>query len=102
MANESRQSRKCEIPNPLSQPLCSWQPHPEERKEAARWLLRGAGVGHPEALYNLRICYAVGVGVRKDVIQAYKYMYAAKARGYDANEALSQLEKEMTPEKIAE
>ena len=43
------------------------------------------------------ICYAVGVGVRKDNIQAYKYMYAAKERGYDANEALAKLDTVTNP-----
>jgi len=77
--------------------LTIWQPHPEARKGGSKGGFSGRRSRAPEAVYNLGICYAVGVGVRKDNIQAYKYMYAAKERGYDANEALAKLDTVTNP-----
>jgi len=73
---------------------------PKDEKAALKLLQKGAGAGDAGALYNLGICYAAGVGVRKNNVEAYRYIYAAKARGYDGKEALTNLESDMTAPEI--
>jgi len=59
--------------------------------------------GHAEAQYNLGYMYYKGQGVPQNYIQAYMWASLAAAQGYElAAKGLEILEKEMTPDQIAE
>jgi TPR repeat protein len=71
--------------------------------EAVRWTRKAAEQGQPNAQDLLGTCYSMGNGVIKDYVEAYKWFNLAAAQGEkDAKEHLSEVEKNMTPEQIAD
>jgi len=55
----------------------------QDYPEAAKWFLRGAEQGLPEAQSSLGLCYLEGHGVPQDYAQAINYYQKAAERGYD-------------------
>ncbi len=71
--------------------------------EAVSWFRKAAEQGHAEAQYRLGICYSYSVGLPKDIIEAAKWFILAAAQQDELSvKSLSNIEKEMTPEQIAE
>jgi S1-C subfamily serine protease len=76
----------------------------KDEVEAAKWFRKAAEQGFSSyAQNNLGIRYETGNGVAKDYVEAYKWLNLASAQGSEsAKEHLSNVEKKMTPEQIAE
>jgi len=50
-------------------------------EEAAKWLKKAAGLGDPNAQYNLGVCYYSGQGVPQDFEEAVKWLKKAAGQG---------------------
>jgi hypothetical protein len=76
----------------------------KDEVEAAKWFRKAAEQGFSSyAQNNLGIRYETGNGVAKDYVEADKWLNLASAQGSEsAKEHLSNVEKKMTPEQIAE
>jgi TPR repeat protein len=48
---------------------------PRSDEEAFRWFSRAADQGHWHAMLTTSRLYAIGRGVQKDYVRAYKYAY---------------------------
>jgi TPR repeat protein len=71
--------------------------------EAVNWYRKSAEQNDATAQCNLGLCYADGKGVPKDYVEAYKWYNLALAQGQEvARQNLSNLERFMTPDQIAE
>jgi len=71
--------------------------------EAADWCRWAADQGDPGAQYNLGVCYAEGRGVPPDCVQAHLWLDLASSQGVaKAKELMSTVERQMTPEQLAE
>lgn len=70
--------------------------------KAVQWLRKAAEQGEPDAQYNLGVAYFQGKGVAQDHVQAAKWLSLAVMGETAYAEALSRVEKEMTPEQIRE
>jgi uncharacterized protein len=67
------------------------------------WYRLAAEQNHAEAQCHLGVCYQLGNGVAKDHIEAYKWWLLVDAQGDEmAKQYRRGLEKELTPEQIAE
>jgi len=76
---------------------------PQNYQKAAEMFRMAAEQGNGAAQGVLGYCYWIGQGVPKDFTEAYKWFNLASARGDEkANNGLSAIEREMTPEQIAE
>jgi hypothetical protein len=90
--------------------LWQWKRAEQERQaaqqaccEAADWCRKAAEQADPTAQYNLGVCYADGKGVPPDYVEAHKWLDLAASQGVvKAKEAMSELERQMTTEQIAE
>ena len=75
----------------------------KDQMEAVKWYRKAAEQNYGTAQFNLSVCYNNGEGVAKDFVEAYKWrMLAAKQGDEDAKKTMTNLEKKMTPEQIAE
>ncbi|MBI5821895.1 MAG: protein kinase [Verrucomicrobia bacterium] len=75
----------------------------EDRKESVKWYRKAAEQGERFSQLHLGSYYRYGEGVHKDHVQAHKWFSLAAAQGFDwVREYLDEIEKEMTPEQIAE
>jgi TPR repeat protein len=75
----------------------------KDSAEAVKWFRKSAEQGIAEAQLNLGVMYDNGEGVLKDSVQAHAWWNNASANGNEqAKENLSIIEKNMTPEQIAE
>ena len=74
----------------------------KDATEAVKWYRKAAEQGDAAAQVNLGVCYAVGNGVAKDYVIAYMWANLAAASGENTTEFRGLLEKEMTPDQIAE
>jgi TPR repeat protein len=82
--------------------LC-WTNFPKDPVEAVKWLSKAAEQGNAEAQGNLGECYFRGQGATEDYVLAYKWVNLAAAHGYTPEYLrLSNLERFMTPEQIAQ
>lgn len=76
---------------------------PQDFQEAFRWFLRAAEQGDAGAQNHVGLMYYRGEGVEQNYVQAYMWATLAAQQGLDqAIQALTMLEKDMTPEQIAE
>jgi len=76
---------------------------PQNYQKAAEMFRMAAEQGNAAAQGVLGYCYWVGQGVPKDFTEAYKWFNLASAQGDEkAKGSLSTIEREMTPEQIAE
>ena len=76
---------------------------PLDYAEAMKWFRLAAEQGDATAQHNLGLMYAKGQGVAQNYIQAYMWETLAAAQGNDnASKGLEILEKQMTPDQIAE
>ena len=73
-----------------------------DNKESIKWFRKAAEQGHEIAQFELSMRYTTGKGVVKDSIEAYKWTLLAQTNGIDVTAYKGMLEKEMTPEQIAE
>jgi uncharacterized protein len=69
--------------------------------KAAELYRAAAEQGEAFSQISLGSLYRTGLGVKKDLVEAYKWISLASSRGFGV-EILQLLEKEMTPEQIAE
>lgn len=71
--------------------------------EAAKWYHKAAEQNYAGAQHNLGCCYVNGQGVVPDYAEAYKWVNLAAVQGDEnAKKLRDDLEKVMTPERIAE
>jgi len=71
--------------------------------EAAKWYRRAARLGLGEAQVNLARLLLGGNGLARDITEAYKWFYiAGKHPATGGHQKLVELEKELSPEQIAE
>jgi hypothetical protein len=90
--------------------LWQWRRAERERRaaqqafcETADWCRKAAEQGDPTAQYHLGICYAEGRGVPPDCVQAHLWLDLASSQGVaKAKELMSTVERQMTPEQLAE
>ena len=64
---------------------------------AVDWYRRSAGQGYGPAFVNLSDCYALGVGVIKDQVEAYAYARLASQVGAAGPQRLVEMEGRLTP-----
>lgn len=64
---------------------------------AVDWYRRSAGQGYGPAFVNLSDCYAQGVGVIKDQVEAYAYARLASQVGAAGPQRLVEMEGRLTP-----
>ena len=75
---------------------------PVDAKVAAEWCLKAADVGFLPAQYEMAKMYEAGEGVRRNVVEAYKwYKLAAEQRYKDAKKLKKKLAKTMTSTELA-
>ena len=79
----------------------------QDSAEAARWLRMAAEQGHGRAQNNLSTFYFTGIGVPRDPVEAWKWLTLSaedlKGKGREiALENRAVIEREMTPEQIAD
>jgi TPR repeat protein len=70
--------------------------------ESIKWFRRAAEQGHGIAQFELAMRYHTGKGTAKDPVEAYKWVLLAETNGIAVAAYKDLLEKEMTPEQIAE
>ncbi len=76
---------------------------PQDYTEAVKWYRLAVEQGDAVAQANLGLMYAKGQGVAQNDIQAYMWETLAAAQGNEnASKGLEILEKQMTPDQIAE
>jgi TPR repeat protein len=75
----------------------------KDSTEAAKWFRKSAEQGNATAQSSLGSAYYVGNGVIKDIVQAHAWLNNASANGDERiRELMGFIEKQMTPEQIAE
>ena len=75
----------------------------KDSAEAAKWYRKSAEQGNATAQSSLGSAYYVGNGVIKDIVQAHAWYNNASANGDErVRELMGFIEKQMTPEQIAE
>ena len=70
--------------------------------ESIKWFRKAADQGHGIAQFELAMRYHTGKGTAKDSVEAYKWVLLAETNGIAVDAYKDLLEKEMTPEQIAE
>ena len=70
--------------------------------EAVKWIRKAAEQGLALAQYDLGVCYKIGKGVEKDYVEAYAWCNLASATNKFAGKTRDDLEKEMSPQQIAD
>ncbi|MCX6872834.1 MAG: tetratricopeptide repeat protein [Verrucomicrobia bacterium] len=75
----------------------------QDYREAVKWYRQAAAQDCPEAQFGLGGCYLNGLGVVQDPVEAYKWVLLASAQGFaSARQNLPLLERDLTPEQLAE
>jgi TPR repeat protein len=73
------------------------------RQESVKLYQLAAIQGNASAQLNLGICLAAGIGVKTDLIEAYKWLTLAANQGEaNAMQVIEHFLKEVSPEQIAE
>ena len=76
---------------------------PKDLVQAVHWYRKAAEQGETESQRWLGICYGNGVGVPRDYVEAYKWLNLSAATDVEgAKETLTEIERKMTGEQIAE
>jgi TPR repeat protein len=70
--------------------------------ESIKWFRKAAEQGHGIAQFELAMRYHTGKGTAKDSVEAYNWVLLAETNGIAVDAYKDLLEKEMTPEQIAE
>ncbi|MHC5135303.1 MAG: tetratricopeptide repeat protein [Planctomycetota bacterium] len=70
--------------------------------ESIKWFRKAAQQGHGIAQFELAMRYHTGKGTAKDSVEAYKWLLLAQTNGIAVAAYKDLLEKEMTPEQIAQ
>ena len=70
--------------------------------ESIKWFRKAAEQGHGIAQFELAMRYHTGKGTAKDLVEAYKWVLLAETNGISVDAYKDLLEKEMTPEQIAQ
>jgi TPR repeat protein len=71
-------------------------------EKSFQWFLRAAEHGQPESQYNTCYAYADGLGVGRDMIEAYKWCYIAARNGQaQADRNKDHLAAQMRPDDVA-
>jgi len=75
----------------------------KDQVEAVKWFRKAAEQNFAPAQYNLNVCYYNGKGVAKDYVEAYEWLLLAARQGdEDAKKNITELERKLTPEQIAD
>ena len=75
----------------------------EEHSRVAKSFRKGAERGEAEQQFGLGVCYEIGMGCRKDIVEAYKWLKLATAQDRkEAAKRLTSLLSTMTPDQIQE
>ena len=75
----------------------------KDQVEAVKWFRKAAEQNLAPAQYNLNVCYYNGKGVAKDYVEAYEWLLLAARQGdEDAKKNITELERKLTPEQIAD
>jgi len=74
----------------------------QDYNEAVKWYTKAAQQGYTVAQFNLGGMFALGRGVVKDDVEAYKWILLAGMNGYDIARVEKILLAEMTPAQIDE
>ena len=74
----------------------------KDEVEAVKWFRKAADQGHGRSHWALAECYLEGVGVPKDTIEGYAYWNLGGIKSPFARAILTDLEKKMSREEIAE
>ncbi len=73
-----------------------------DEEKSFQWALRAAEHGRPEAQYNTCYSYADGLGVTREMVEAYKWCYIAARHGQrQAPGNRDHLAQQMRPDEIA-
>ena len=77
---------------------------PKDDIQALEWFSKAAEQGNANAQYKLGLLFATGEGLPKNNLLAYAWLNVASTvmENGDARKAREKIEKEMTPEQIAE
>ena len=71
--------------------------------EAAKWFLKAAENGVPDAQFQIGVYYARGDGVEQNMVEAYKWLTVAKLYNHKrAEEARAELEPQISSEAVGE
>ena len=64
----------------------------------SQWVAKSARLGHPPAQFIMGVLNATGHGMPKDPVEAYAWLSAAVAKGFNkASKSLAKLEKQLSP-----
>ena len=75
----------------------------KDEKKAAEYYKKCAESGNAKAKYNLGRAYIYGVGVEKDWVAAYRWLYDSKWAGeLAASKLMEELEHKMSKEELKE
>jgi uncharacterized protein len=79
---------------------------PQDFAVARGWFLRGAQIGNSASMYNLGVLYALGQGVVRDDIEAFKWLELAADMGIGeerdkALRARTRLAERLTPVEVS-
>ena len=74
---------------------------PEDEAEAVKWFRKAAEQGHSKSQCSLGVMYQYGRGVSQSDIEAYAWFSVSTTNGYeDAEQFLSEVKAELTPEQL--
>ena len=74
----------------------------ENEAEAVKWFRKAAEQGHSQSQCSLGVMYQYGRGVPQSDIEAYAWFSLSTTNGYeDAEQFLSEVKAELTPEQLA-
>jgi hypothetical protein len=74
----------------------------QNQEKSFTWFLRAAEHGRPDAQYNTCYAYADGLGVQRDMVEAYKWCYISARQGHlRADRNKDHLAEQMRPEELA-
>jgi TPR repeat protein len=70
-------------------------------EDAAAWFEMAAQQGYARAQHNLGMMYILGRGVRKNLVEAYKWLTIAEGQGHEKSKAVrARIWKKLTPEQL--
>jgi TPR repeat protein len=75
---------------------------PKDMVEGAKWWLKAAEQNDTGGQYNIGMAYANGLGVPKDLVKSHAWCTVSAANNKPTTAILAKIEKQMTPEQLAE
>jgi hypothetical protein len=75
---------------------------PEDTNKAAYWFQRAAEQDDLSAQRHLAACFQEGLGVKRDLVEAFKWLRTAAAEDFLAERDLESLRPSLTKDQVAE